>query len=120
MNPKTRPLGCCTDPILPAELPATTRDRLVAACKALGDPTRFEVFRLIAAQDAPICACDVVDRFAVRQPTVSHHLKTLRQAGLITASRRGVWAYYAVDQRGLDLVRAALDDLVPAPLAATG
>ncbi len=96
------------------------RERLVAAFKALADPTRLDVFRLIAAQQAPLCACDVVDRFAVGQPTISHHLKVLREAGLITVSRRGVWAYYAADPRGLAVLRAALDDLLPVRLAAAG
>jgi ArsR family transcriptional regulator len=90
---------------------------MVAAFKALADPTRLDIFRLIAAQAAPICACDVVDRFDVSQPTISHHLKVLREAGLITVSRRGVWAYYAADPRGLELLRASLDSLAPRPLA---
>ena len=92
----------------------------MAGFRALGDPTRLEIFRLIAAQEAPVCACDVVDRFAVSQPTISHHLKVLREAGLITVSRRGVWAYYAADPRGLALLREALIDLAPTRLAAAG
>jgi len=118
MSTKVRPDGCCTVPSDPLPLPAAERERLVAAFKALADPTRLDVFRLIAAQPVPICACDVVDRFAVSQPTVSHHLKVLREAGLITVSRRGVWAYYAADARGLALLRASLDAFVPSPLAA--
>jgi ArsR family transcriptional regulator len=93
------------------------RDRLVAVYRALGDPTRLEVFRLIAAQSTPLCVCDIVDRFALSQPTISHHLKALRDAGLVTVSRRGVWAYYAVDPAGLALLRGALAELVPAQLA---
>ena len=93
--------------------------------KALADPTRLDVFRLIAAQEAPLCACDVVDRFAVSQPTISHHLKVLREAGLITVSRRGIWAYYAADPRGLARLRELVDALVPErpiplPIAAAG
>ena len=117
MSIKVRPEGCCAVPNDPFPLPATERNRLVAAFKALADPTRLDVFRLIAAQDDPICACDVVDRFDVSQPTVSHHLKVLREAGLITVSRRGVWAYYAADPRGLALLRGALDSFVPSPVA---
>ena len=120
MSTRTRPTGCCEIPRPPVELPLAERDRLVAAFKALADPTRLDVFRLIAAQEAPICACDVVDRFGVSQPTISHHLKVLREAGLITVSRRGVWAYYAVDPRGVAGVRDVLDALAPARLAATG
>ena len=120
MASRTRPDDRCSPPFEPAELTTADRDRLVAVFRALGDPTRLEIFRLIAAQPAPICVCDVVDRFQLSQPTISHHLKVLREAGLLTVSRRGVWAYYAADRGGLDLLRASLDDLAPAPLAATG
>jgi ArsR family transcriptional regulator len=120
MSTRIRPAGCCETPRLPDELPPAARERLVAGFKALADPTRLDVFRLIAAQEAPLCACDVVDRFPVSQPTISHHLKVLREAGLLIASRRGVWAYYAVDPRGLDLLRDALDELAPALVAAAG
>lgn len=118
MSTKVRPNGCCAIPNDPIPLPATERERMVTAFKALADPTRLDVFRLITAQDDPMCACDVVDRFDVSQPTVSHHLKVLREAGLISVSRRGVWAYYAADPRGLALLRGSLDSFVPAPLAA--
>ena len=120
MSAKTRPLGCCDVPNDPMLLPTVERERLVAAFKALGDPTRLDVFRLIAAQAAPICACDVVARFDVSQPTISHHLKVLREAGLITVSRRGVWAYYAADPRGLAPLRASLDAFTPLRLEAVG
>ena len=117
MSMKARPDGCCEVPNEPLPLPATNRERLVAMFKALADPTRFDVFRLVAAQDAPICACDVVDRFQVSQPTISHHMKVLRDAGLVTVSRRGVWAYYAADARGLALLRDALGSVAPSLLA---
>jgi ArsR family transcriptional regulator len=98
-------------------LPVNRQAELVAGFKALADPTRLDIFRLIAVQEAPICACDVVDRFDVSQPTISHHLKVLREAGLITVSRRGVWAYYAADPRGLALLRDSFATLAPSPLA---
>ncbi len=99
-------------------LSAADRDAWVAAFRALADPTRLEVYRLIAAQPAPICVCDVVARFEVHQPTISHHLRVLREAGLVTVSRRGVWAYYAADPRGIERLSAALVALEPAGLAA--
>ena len=120
MSTKVRPAGCCAVPIDPVPLTSAEGERLVAVFKALADPTRLEVFRLIAVQEAPLCACDVVDRFGVSQPTISHHLKVLREVGLITVSRRGVWAYYAVEPRGLAGVRAALDAFAPVRLAAVG
>ena len=83
------------------------RERLLGIFRALGDETRFEIFRLIAAQDAPICVCDVVDRFELTQPTISYHLRLLREAGLVTVSQRGVWAYYSADEEGLRLLEEA-------------
>ena len=62
----------------------------------------------------PLCVCDVVARFDVSQPTISHHLKVLREAGLVSVSRRGVWAYYAADPLGLARLRASLEALGPA------
>jgi ArsR family transcriptional regulator len=120
MSTKPRPADCCTTPVIPLPLPIARQERLVAGFKALADPTRLDIFRLIAAQEAPLCACDVVARFDLTQPTISHHLKVLREAGLITVSRRGVWAYYAADPRGLAPLRGALDEFAPQPLAATG
>jgi len=98
-------------------LPAERQAALIGAFKALADPSRFEIFRLIAAQTDPLCACDVVDRFDLTQPTISHHLKVLREAGLIDVSRRGVWAYYAANPDGLAALRSALGALMPVEAA---
>ncbi len=117
MSTRTRPTPCC-DPNPPTPLPTSERERLVGIFKALADPTRLDIFRLVAAQNAPLCACDVVERFAVSQPTVSHHMKVLRDAGLIVVSRRGVWAYYAVDPRGLALLHGSLECFTPVRLEA--
>jgi ArsR family transcriptional regulator len=101
----------------PTALEASDRARLVAVFRALGDATRFEVFRLIAAQREPLCVCDVVGRFGLSQPTISYHLKVLREAGLVTVSQRGVWAYYAADAAGLRLLAEAADTFAPAGAA---
>lgn len=86
--------GCCS----PVSLNDTSRtskdDRLIGVLKALADPTRLDVLRLIAAQSGPICVCHIVERFDVSQPTISHHLRILRQAGLVEVTRSGGWAYY--------------------------
>jgi len=105
--PVIQPETCCERPAAPAALSDEHRQRMLALFKALADGTRFDVFRLIAAQPEPICACDIVDRFEVSQPTIAHHLKVLRDAGLVTVSRRGVWAWYAVDPAGLELLDTA-------------
>jgi ArsR family transcriptional regulator len=120
MAAKPRPADCCSSATPARELAPGVRERLVAVYRALGDPTRLEIFRLIAAQTAPLCVCDIVDRFDLRQPTISHHLKVLRDAGLVTVSRRGVWAYYTANPAGLALLRGALAELLPARLAQAG
>jgi ArsR family transcriptional regulator len=120
MVANNRPADCCSSPAAVAPLPAVERDALVAVLRALGEPMRLEIYRLIAAQDAPLCVCDVVERFPLQQPTISHHLKVLREASLVTVSRRGKWAYYSPDPRGLALLSQAAALLTPARLAAAG
>src|SRR5215210_1505997 len=117
MTATSRPPDCCASPLAVEPLPAAARDALVAVLRALGEPMRLEIYRLIAAQDAPLCVCDVVERFPLQQPTISHHLRVLREAALVTVSRQGRWAYYAPNPRGLELLRAAASQLVPASLA---
>jgi ArsR family transcriptional regulator len=87
-----------------APLPAPEQGRLVRVFKALADPTRLEILRLLAAQRGPTCVCDVVAHFGLSQPTISHHLRVLREAGLLRASRIGVWSFYEPDPEA----RAAL------------
>lgn len=116
MNDRTirlRPENCCSDVIEPAPFRADEQERLLAVFKALGDATRMQIFRLIAAQSEPICACDIVDRFAVSQPTIAHHTKILREAGLITSTKIGIWAYYQADRRGLAMLGSLADLLAP-------
>jgi ArsR family transcriptional regulator len=113
MPSRARPTDCTPTVLLPDPIAPADRDRLVAVFRALGDPTRLDVYRLIAAQPEPLCVCDIVARFEVSQPTISHHLRILREAGLVTVSRRGVWAYYAATPAGLEMARAALETLAP-------
>lgn len=70
--------------------------------KALGDETRLEIVGLLAADSKELCACDIESHFDLSQPTVSHHLKVLRDAGLVTFERRGKWLYYSLERRALD------------------
>ena len=108
----------CAHPASVEPLPAAVRNQLVAVLRALGEPTRLEMLRLIAAQHTPLCVCDLVERFPLQQPTISHHLKVLREAQLVTVSRQGKWAYYAVNPKGLELLQSAAQWLAPARLAA--
>jgi ArsR family transcriptional regulator len=100
MTARTRPAGCCP-PRAIEPIPSGDRERLAAVFHALSDPSRIEILRLIAAQAGPVCACDVVAHFDLSQPTISHHLKVLREARLLRASKVGVWVFYTPDGAGL-------------------
>ena len=113
MPVRTRPEGCCPARAV-AQLPAAEQNALVATFKALADPTRLEIFRMVMGQAGPICSCDVVDHFALAQPTISHHLKVLREADLLSVRRVGIWSFYAPHPRAASLLRAAAGLVQPA------
>jgi ArsR family transcriptional regulator len=74
----------------------TLADRL----KALADPTRLRMLDLLAEQPEPLCVCEITNQFALHQPTISHHLRILRETGLIRGEKRGTWAYYEATAEG--------------------
>ena len=76
-------------------------EKVVSVAKALSDPNRVEMMRLLARQEGPLCACDIIEHFDLSQPTVSHHLKILKEAGLLRGSRNGLWAFYEVEPEGI-------------------
>ncbi len=95
---------CCA-PIVKDAMNVENAAALAAKFKAIGDPTRLRLLSLVAAHDgAEACVCDLVEPVNLSQPTVSHHLKVLVEAGLLTRSKRGTWSFYA-------LVPGALDSL---------
>jgi DNA-binding transcriptional ArsR family regulator len=104
-----------------AGLSPETAARYATVLKALADPHRLRMLSLIAAQPAadPLCVCEIEGEFGLSQPTISHHLKVLREAGLVTVTKRGLWHYYAPHPEGLTPVHAALAALVPAAATAT-
>lgn len=85
-------------------------ERLAVMLKAIADPTRLQIFRIIERAPAgEACVCDLADCLGFRQPTVSHHLKLMTEAGLLNRERRGTWAWYSVNYDGLNKVRAILN-----------
>lgn len=89
---------CCA-PIAVERLPADAAVVLAGAFKALGDPVRLRLMSMIAsAPGGEICVCDLTPAFDLSGPTISHHLKVLREAGLVDADRRGTWVYYRARQ----------------------
>ena len=100
--------ACCS-PVTVGVLDQSAAEALAGVFKALGDPTRVRLLSLIAAHtDGEACVCDLTDPVGLSQPTVSHHLKQLVEAGLITREQRGKWAYYRVVQPALDAIADSL------------
>ena len=101
-------LSACCAPLAAEPLAAEQADTLAEAFKALGDPVRLQLLSRLLTADGPVCACDLVEPVGRSQPTVSHHLKVLKEAGLVTATRRGTNMWYAVVPEQLDALRATL------------
>ncbi|MEV4656753.1 metalloregulator ArsR/SmtB family transcription factor [Micromonospora sp. NPDC049301] len=86
--------ACCPS-LTQQRVPAEAAAVLAPAFKALGDPVRLQLMSMIAsAADGEVCVCDLTPAFDLTGPTISHHLRTLREAGLVDAERRGTWVYY--------------------------
>lgn len=97
--------ACCAPgaPVLDPEVAAA----LAEGFKALADPTRVAIVNRLAGA-GEVCVCDITDAFDLGQPTISHHLKVLREAGLVTTERRGRWAYYSLVPEAVARLGAAL------------
>ena len=105
---KTLPLidRCCS-PAAAELIPPETADALARRFKALGDPTRVAILNRLATA-GEVCVCDLNAVFDLSQPTISHHLKLLRDAGLVEAERRGTWAYYRLVPEAIAELASAL------------
>lgn len=91
-------------------------ERVARVLKAIADPTRLQLLHLIqSAPGGEACVGDLTDRLGLRQPTVSHHLKTMTAVGLLERERRGTWVWYSVDPGGMEAVR----DILRAPARAS-
>jgi len=108
------PTARCCPPL--TESPTVTEpeaEEYAGWFKALADPTRIRILNLLAQSDEPVCVCDIVDRFPLGQPTISHHLKVLRDVCFVVAERRGTFMYYRVNGNCLaafpDAARRILD-----------
>jgi ArsR family transcriptional regulator len=101
--------SCCPDGLLAAPLDWTDASRLADTLRALADPARLRLLSLIAAQpDSRACVCDLTAPVGLSQPTVSHHLKVLHQAGLLEREQRGRWAFYRLRSEALARLRETL------------
>ena len=99
---------CCA-PLLREPITAGQAADLARLLKALADPTRLRLVSMVAAHaGGEACVCDLTEPLGLTQPTISHHLKILVDAGIFTRDQRGKWAYYALVPRALDAVSAVL------------
>lgn len=102
-------LAACCSPVTAGVLDDAAAERLARVFKALGDPTRVKLLSLIAAAgDDGACVCDLIEPVRLSQPTVSHHMRQLVNAGLITREQRGKWAYYRLVEGALAAVAGSL------------
>ncbi|MBD7993927.1 helix-turn-helix transcriptional regulator [Arthrobacter sp. Sa2CUA1] len=100
--------ACCT-PLTSEALSAEDAQRFARLLKAVADPTRLRLVSLIAAQEnKEACVCDLTEPIGLGQPTVSHHLKILVDAGILDREKRGVWAYYSIVPGALERAAAVL------------
>jgi ArsR family transcriptional regulator len=100
---------CCT-PLTEAAIDAERAEDLARKLKALADPTRLRLVSIVAASDGEeACVCDLIEPVGLSQPTVSHHLKILMEAGFLSRSKRGTWAYYKLVPGALEQLSQLLD-----------
>ncbi len=92
-----RPAGeVCCEPVVYPEVERVQAERISVIAKALSDPIRLQLVDVLRKHAGKVCVCELVPLFDLSQPTVSHHLKVLREAGIVDSERRGLWAYYYV------------------------
>ena len=110
LTPKQkRPPGepCC-EPVVYPDIEREAAERMAGVAKALGDPIRMQLVDVLRKHAGKVCVCELVPLFDLSQPTVSHHLKVLREAGIVGSERQGLWAYYYVKPEALEELSAWL------------
>jgi ArsR family transcriptional regulator len=100
----------CCEPVVFPEIDVDRAQRVAAVGKALGDPIRVQLLDVLRRHAGEVCVCELVPLFDVSQPTVSHHLKVLRDAGLVTSQKQGLWVFYRVLPEALDDLATWLAD----------
>jgi ArsR family transcriptional regulator len=104
-----RPAGqrCC-EPVAYPDIERGHALRMAEVAKALGDPIRLQLVDVLRKHAGKVCVCELVPLFEISQPTLSHHLRKLREAGIVDSERRGLWAYYYVIPEALEELSAWL------------
>jgi ArsR family transcriptional regulator len=121
LHRQTAPLGSATTTatsagagITPKFVPTLTEDDAVVQArllKALADPTRLRILSLLSRHEGEVCVFEIVESFTLEQPTISHHLRILRDAGLVDCRKKGLWAYYYVRRDALARAQSVIENL---------
>lgn len=102
------PIVCCA-PLASPVLSDEEAEANAALFRALGDPARVRILNLLATTDEPVCVCNLTEPLALSQPTVSHHMKKLTDAGLLEREQRGKWAYFRLKQEAIERLSSLAD-----------
>jgi ArsR family transcriptional regulator len=105
---KSPPGEPCCEPVVYPDIEREQAERMGTVAKAIGDPIRVQLLDVLRKHAGEVCVCELVPLFDLSQPTVSHHLKVLREAGLVGSERRGLWAYYYVEPEAMEELNAWL------------
>jgi ArsR family transcriptional regulator len=114
MHRHTSPLSNAATGITPKFVPTLSEDDAVAQArllKALADPTRLRILSLLSRHEGEVCVFEIVESFTLEQPTISHHLRILRDAGLVDCRKKGLWAYYYVRRDALTRAQGVIENL---------
>lgn len=104
--------GCCDDVVMAPKSPRLNEQ--VKLLSALADPTRLRIVEMLSGTEDSICVCDITTQFDLGQPTISHHLKVLRDANLVSWEKRGLWVYYSLNREAFEEVTVYLNGLLSA------
>ncbi len=111
---RTTTLGNTTISVSPKFAPTLSEDEAVGQAgllKALADPTRLRILSLLSRHEGEVCVFEIVESFTLEQPTISHHLRILRDADLVDCRKKGLWAYYYVHREALSRAHDVISDL---------
>ena len=108
MSETLAPIACCA-PLAGSAITDAEAEATAELFGALADPHRVKIVNLLAQAGEPVCACDIIPRLEISQPTVSHHLKKLTEAGLLDREQRGRWAYFSLNADALRTLAAVAD-----------
>jgi ArsR family transcriptional regulator, arsenate/arsenite/antimonite-responsive transcriptional repressor len=107
---------CCDSPVQPV-FDMEWAKKFAGLLATVADPIRLQIINMLAQTDGEICVCDITAMFKVGQPTISHHLGVLRNAGIVATDKRGKWVYYSLVRSRLEEIQNSLRDVYNLPLA---